>query len=93
MSIRSKLVSGLLLRPSKFLYRIFRPSPKKLRLIIHPISSIGSLLASPTLRATCEKEDFGVLFGGGLATTGRLHLNFGDNTFTQQFQNLRNPGS
>ncbi|PDH25312.1 MAG: alpha/beta hydrolase [Marine Group II euryarchaeote MED-G35] len=66
MSIRSKLVSGLLLRPSKFLYRIFRPSPRTLRLIIHPISSVASLLASPTLRATCEKEDFdgvpGVVF-------------------------------
>ena len=58
MSIRSKLVSGLLLRPNKLLYRIFRPSPKTIRSIIHPASSIASVLASPTLRAMCEKEDF-----------------------------------
>ena len=58
MSIRSKLVSGLFLRPNKFLYRIFRPSPKTVRSIIHPISSIANFLISPTLRATCEKEGF-----------------------------------
>ena len=58
MSIRSKLVSGLFLRPTKFLYRIIRPSPKTIRRIIHPISSIAGILSSPTLKATCEKLEF-----------------------------------
>ncbi|HIG33689.1 MAG TPA: alpha/beta hydrolase [Candidatus Poseidoniales archaeon] len=58
MSIRSILVSELFLRPNKFLYRIFRPTPKTIRSIIHPLSSIASFLTSPIQRVTSEKDEF-----------------------------------
>jgi len=47
MSIRSALVSTFLLRPNKTLSRLFRPSPKAIRFVIHPQTWFwGKLLGS-----------------------------------------------
>ncbi len=58
MSIRSTLVSEFILRPNKLLYRLFRPSPKTIRSIIHPLSSIGNFLTLPSRGVLSEREDF-----------------------------------
>ena len=46
MSLQSRLVSALI-RPNKFLYRVFRPSAKLVRFFVHPQAWLGSKLFGP----------------------------------------------
>ena len=58
MSIRSALVSTFLLRPNKTLYRMFLPSPRFIRFVIHPQTWLWGKLLSP-FGVRTENTDFG----------------------------------
>ena len=57
MSLRSRFVS-VFLRPNKWLYRIFQPSPKTIRRFVHPQAWLASALI-PSIGTQIERTTFG----------------------------------
>ncbi|MCS5535059.1 MAG: alpha/beta hydrolase, partial [Candidatus Poseidoniales archaeon] len=62
MSIRSALVSTFILRPNKILYRLFRPSPSFIRLVVHPQTWFTAKFFS-SFGVRTEKTHFGDVSG------------------------------
>ena len=61
MSFRRMILSSLI-RPNKLLYRIFQPSPKMIRLGVHPPAWLGSKTLSP-FTSKIERTKFGKISG------------------------------